>query len=142
MNQVFLLDRNVVSELIRSQPEPRVRSWLLAQNEALLSLSVVTIGELCKGFRLLPPGRRRDDLERWLQQDLVPRFRGRILPVTHAVAERWGVLEAQCQLSGIALKTADGMIAATALEHNLTIVTRDVDFTRLGVQIVNPWQMP
>ena len=138
----FLLDTNVVSELIRSQPEPRVQSWIAAQDDVLLYLSVVTVGELHKGLGLLPPSERWKKLEHWLRQDLTPRFRGRILPVTHAIAERWGALEARCHLNGVGLSTADGMIAATALEHDLTVVTRDASFTRLGVMVLNPWETP
>jgi predicted nucleic acid-binding protein len=70
----------------------------------------------------------------------MPRFQGRILPVTHLIADRWGVLDGECRLKGTPLNTADGMIAATASEHNLTIVTRNVkDFARLGVAVLNPW---
>ena len=69
-------------------------------------------------------------------------FRNRILPVTHAIADRWGVLDGQSQLRGMPLNTADGMIAATAMEHDLKVVTRNVkDFARLGVDIFNPWEM-
>ena len=136
----FLLDTNIPSELIRSRPDPRVRTWVYARDEQSLCLSAVTIGELRRGFVLLPPGRRRAELERWLENDLLPRFDGRILPVTHSIADRWGVLDGQCQLNGTPLNTADGMIAATALEHDLTIATRNVkDFAALGVVLLNPW---
>jgi toxin FitB len=136
----FLLDTNVPSELIRARPDPRVGNWIYARNEHSLYLSVVTIGELRRGLVLLPPGERRGSLERWFENDLLPRFQGRILSVTHSIADRWGVLDGQCQLSGTPLGTADGMIAATAIEHDLTLVTRNVkDFTGLGVQVFNPW---
>jgi len=72
---------------------------------------------------------------------LVPRFHNRILPVTDRIADRWGVLDGQCQLNGTPLNMADGLIAATALEHDLTVVTRNVrDFTGLGVALLNPWE--
>jgi predicted nucleic acid-binding protein len=103
-------------------------------------LSVVSIGELRRGFVTLPPSRRRTDLERWFENDLLPRFHGRILPVTRSIADRWGVLDAQRLLNGTPLSTADGMIAATAIEHNLALVTRNVkDFAGLGVEVFNPW---
>jgi tRNA(fMet)-specific endonuclease VapC len=135
----FLLDTNIPSELIRTRPEPRVEKWVFAQDEQSLHLSVVSIGELRRGLVVLPAGKRRSELERWFENDLVPRFQGRILPVTQSIADRWGVLDGECQLKGAPLNTADGMIAATAVEHDLTVVTRNVrDFAGLGVQIFNP----
>ncbi len=136
----FLLDTNIPSELIRTRPDPRVGNWVYAQDEQSLYLSAVSIGELRRGIVILPASKRRTELEQWLQNDLVPRFRERILPVTHSIGDRWGVLDGHCQLKGTPLNTADGMIAATALEHGLTIVTRNVrDFAGLGVTVLNPW---
>jgi len=84
---------------------------------------------------------RRTRLERWLEDDLLPWFEGRVLPVTKPIAERWGLLDAQCQLRGTPANTADGMIAATALEHGLTVATRNVrDFAAMGVGMLNPWE--
>ncbi|MBZ5728257.1 MAG: type II toxin-antitoxin system VapC family toxin [Acidobacteriia bacterium] len=139
----FLLDTNVPSELIRLRPEPRVAGWIEAANDAQLFVSVVTIGELRKGFTNLRESKRRAFLEDWLQNELLPWFEGRILPVTQAIASRWGILDGECQLRGTPLNTADGMIAATAIEHNLTVVTRNVkDFGGLGVTVFNPWEEP
>lgn len=136
----FLLDTNIPSELIRTRPEPRLENWVYAQDEQALYLSVVSIGELRRGFVLLSAIKRRAALEQWFENDLVPRFRGRILPVTYAIADRWGRLDGECQLRGAPLNTADGLIAATALEHDLTVVTRNVkDFAGLGVTLFNPW---
>ena len=137
----FLLDANIPSELVRAKPEPRVASWVYAQEEESLYLSAVSIGELRRGFVLLTPGKKRADLERWFEHYLVPRFRERILPVTHSIADRWGVLSGECRLRGSPRNTADGMIAATALEHGLTVVTRNVkDFSGLGVTVFSPWE--
>ena len=136
----YLLDTNVPSEFSRDRPEPRVVQWLKAQSAATLFLSAVTIGEIRKGLIVLPQGRRRTELEAWFHTELLNWFSNRILPVTHLIADRWAVLDGQCQLKGTPLNTADGMIAATALEHNLTVVTRNVkDFAGLGVAIFNPW---
>lgn len=136
----FLLDTNIPSELTHTRPDPRVESWVYAQDEQALYLSAESIGELRRGMVTLPASKRRTNLEQWLENDLVPRFRERILPVTHAIGDRWGVLDGQCQLRGTPLNTADGMIAATALEHDLILVTRNVkDFAGLGVTILNPW---
>lgn len=137
----YILDTNVPSEFSRERPEPRVVQWLKAQPVATLFLSAVTIGEIRKGLVVLPQSRRRSDLETWFHTDLLVWFRNRILPVTHEVADRWGVMDGQCQLRGTPLNTADGMIAATAIEHSLTLVTRNVkDFAGLGVDIFNPWE--
>ena len=137
----FLLDTNIASELIRARPEPRVANWVYARDEQSLYLSAVSIGELRRGFIILPASKRRTELEQWFENDLVPRFRGRILPVTYSIADRWGILGGECQLRGTPLSMADGMIAATALEHDLTVVTRNVkDFAGLGVTVFNPWE--
>ena len=136
----FLLDTNILSELIRARPEPRVGNWVYSQDEQSLYLSAVSIGELRRGFVILPRGKRRTDLELWFENDLMLRFRGRILPVTHSIADRWGLLHGERRLRGSPLNMADGMIAATALEHDLTIVTRNAkDFAGLGVAVLNPW---
>jgi predicted nucleic acid-binding protein len=108
-----------------------------------LFISSVSFGELRKGIFLRSPGKRRDELEVWIETDLSILFSGRILPVTRSIAERWGVLEGQRQLAGRPLNAPDGMIAATALEHGLVLVTRNVkDFAGLGVDLLNPWLEP
>ena len=136
----FLLDTNIPSELTKPMPDIRVTGWVAAQDNASLYLSVVSVGELRRGFTLLPRSKRRTRLEQWFEQYLLPLFAGRILPVTQSIGDRWGVLGGECQLRGTPLNTADGMIAATALEHELAIVTRNVkDFAGLGVAVFNPW---
>ncbi len=138
----FLLDTNIPSELIRSRPDSRVEKWVYGQNEQSLYLSVVSIGELRRGLVILPASKRRSELERWFENDLLPRFEGRILAVTRSIADRWGVLDGQRQLKGTPLNTADGMIAATAIEHGLTVVTRNIrDYAGLGVEALNPWDV-
>jgi predicted nucleic acid-binding protein len=105
-----------------------------------LHLSVISIGEVCKGFTVHPEEQRRVILRKWLDEMLRPWFAGRILPVSEEIAERWGILEGQCQLRGLTVSAPDGLIAATALEHDLTIVTRNVkDFFSLGVAVFDPW---
>jgi predicted nucleic acid-binding protein len=138
----FLFDTNIPSELIRSRPDSRVEKWVYAQDEQSLYLSVVSIGELRRGLVILPASKRRSELERWFENDLLPRFEGRILPVTRSIADRWGILDGQCQLKGTPLNTADGLIAATAIEHGLTVVTRNIrDYAGLGVEALNPWDV-
>jgi predicted nucleic acid-binding protein len=103
-------------------------------------LSVVSLGEMVKGLTVLPASKRRQELQQWIDRTLRPWFDGRILPVTERIAERWGVLAGECQLKGRGLSMADGLIVATALEHDLTVATRNVrDFSDLGVTVFNPW---
>ena len=136
----FLLDTNIPSEFRNPRPEPRVVQWVDSVAEDSVFISVVTLGEIRKGCELLDFGKRRKELEQWLEVEVREWFAGRILPVTDAIAERWGRLEAQRQRLGLPLNTADGQIAATALEHGLTLVTRNVnDFRDLGVVVFNPW---
>jgi predicted nucleic acid-binding protein len=136
----FLLDTNIPSEMTRPSPQPSVSGWLDEADDEELYFSVVSLREILKGVTLLSESRRRSQLRQWIDEILRPWFEGRILPVSQPIAERWGVLAGQCQLKGTPLNMADGFLAATALEHDLTIVTRNVkDFAGLGVTIFNPW---
>jgi toxin FitB len=137
----FLLDTNCISELIRSQPEPRLMDWMRAADESLLYLSVLTLGEIRKGAAILPQSKRRTYVESWLELDLRVRFSGRILTIDDAVADRWGWLTAEAQRRGRPLAAIDGLLAATALHRNLTIVSRNVsDFAQTHVPVLNPWE--
>jgi toxin FitB len=136
----FLLDTNIPSETVRLRPEPRVTEWIAKQANETLFISVVSIGELRRGFITAPDPQRRVRLERWLENDVLMWFDGRILPVTKEIADRWGVIDGTCLLRGTPANTADGLIAATALDHGLTVVTRNVkDFAIFGVSVFNPW---
>ena len=137
----FLLDTNCISELVRAKPEPRVVQWLDDSDERLLYLSVLTIGEIRKGIAALATGKQRTRLETWIELELKTRFNERILPIDEEVAERWGVIAAQAKAAGRPLAVIDGLLAATALHYNLTIVTRNTaDFAETNVSIVCPWQ--
>ena len=137
----YLLDTNCVSELVRLKPEPSVMAWMQAAEETLFYLSVLTLGEIRKGLAGLPQGKRRTHLETWLEIELGARFAGRILPIDVPVADRWGQLAATAKKEGKTLSTIDGLLAATALHHNLTVVSRNVsDFADKRVQVLNPWK--
>lgn len=139
----YLLDTNVVSEYSRkTPPHPRVKAWVDLQAESSLYLSVLTLGEIRKGTSLLPRGDRRTQLERWLELDLPARFVSRLLEVNAKIADLWGAMAGEAQLNGIALATIDGLIAATAKHHSLTLVTRNVrDFRIWGIPLLNPWEL-
>lgn len=138
----FLVDTNCISELVRIEPEARLVNWMKVADESLLYLSVLTLGEIRKGAAGLPQSRRRTYLESWLELDLQIRFSGRILAIDNAVADRWGWLTAQAERKGRPLAAIDGLLAATALHHNLTIVSRNVsDFAGAQVPILNPWDV-
>lgn len=137
----FLLDTNVISELVKPRPEGNVTAWIEGTDESLLYLSVLTLGEIRRGIATLSQSRRRATLEAWLDKDLRARFEDRILAIDQEVADRWGLLTAAARNSGIVLPVIDGLLAATALEHNLTLVTRDMgQIPSMGVAVFNPWQ--
>jgi predicted nucleic acid-binding protein len=140
----FLLDTNVLSEFNRrGELDPLVQQWLEAADPELLYVSVLTLGEIRLGVELLPPSKPRSQLEQWLDRDLPEWFEGRILPVDQSVAERWGLLRAQAQMKGRPLSVIDALLAATALQHNLTLVSRNVsDFPVAGLAIVDLWPAP
>ena len=137
----FLLDTNVISELVRSEPDAKVLRWIDETDESILFLSVLTLGEIRNGIERLNPGRRRGRLESWLTVDLRLRFEDRILAVNEAIAERWGALSATAAKKGRPVPVIDGLLAATALHHDLMLVTRnDTDVRETGVPALNPWR--
>ena len=136
----YLVDTNVPSELTRETPDARVAAFLRNAGKESVFLSVMTLGEICKGIDMLPVSQKRNALQIWIEVDVRSWYAGRILPVTESIAERWGHLAATAKQRGIAIKDVDAVIAATALEHGLTLVTRNVkDFAGLGVVLLNPW---
>jgi predicted nucleic acid-binding protein len=136
----YLVDTNIPSELTRERPDARVAAFLNNVGQRRVFLSVLTIGEICKGIAELPASQRRAGLQDWLDIEVRSWFAGRILPVTEAIAERWGYLAAAAKQKGMTLAVVDGLIAASALHHDLTVVTRNVkDFAGLGADVFNPW---
>jgi predicted nucleic acid-binding protein len=136
----FLLDTNIISEVVKPKPEPRVTSWMDSIDENLLYLSVLTLSEIRKGIASLTDASRRVKLEAWLDTELVLRFAERILLIDRPVAERWGRLAAAAAVARARLPVIDGLLAATALDQNLTLVTRNSkDVAVTGVPVFNPW---
>lgn len=137
----FLLDTNVISELVRFRPDPRVTRWIENTDEALLHLSVLTLGEIRKGIALLADGRRRVSLESWLAHDLSIRFAGRILDTDTTTADRWGRLSAAAKRAGRPLAVIDGLLAATAIQRDMTLVSRDESYSDIAsLALFNPWE--
>jgi toxin FitB len=136
----FLLDTNVISELVKARPEPRVTKWIEATDEALLYLSVLTLGEIRKGIAALPHSARRASLEAWLDHDLALRFSDRILPIDQQVADRWGRMAGSAASRKSPLPVIDGLFAATAEQHDLIFVTRNTrDIAATGIRAFDPW---
>ena len=137
----YLLDTNVISELIAKQPDADVVDWIDQLDPNVVYLSVITIGEIRKGIAKLPASKRRENLERWLFEDLLVRFHDHILPLDGNVLLAWGQLTGELAAKGINLPAIDSLIAATVLHYRYTLVTRnEADFQHTGITVVNPWK--
>lgn len=137
----YLLDTNVLSEFRRPRPDANVLGWLEQADEDRIFISVITLAEIRRGINLMDSGRRRDALFAWLADEIPDRFSGRILGISITVATHWADLMAQGQRRGLAIATLDAFIGATALAHDLVIVTRNVKhFAPLQLPHLNPWE--
>lgn len=136
----LLLDTCVISEQTRRQPSEQVRLWLDRQPPESLHLSVISIAEIRQGIQRLESSERSLDYTTWLDEDVLPAFAGRILPIDLDIAQYWGDIRGRGLREGRPLPLVDSMIAATAAVHGMSIVTRNVkDFEQYGVRIMNPW---
>lgn len=136
----YLLDTCLISELVAKQPNQKVLDWVDAQVPETLYLSVITIGEIAKGICKLTPSKRKESLTTWLNETLPNRFEHRILTIDVSTMVLWGNLICQLEQNGRPLPAMDSLIAAIALQHSLSLVTRnEKDFAGTGVVIVNPW---
>lgn len=133
----YLIDTNVLSELRRKQPHAGVVDWMQARPRQSLYLSVLTLGEIRKGIEQIDETLKKQVLIDWLEVDVPRYFVGRLLGVDAHVADRWGRVMAS---AGRPLPAIDALLAATALQHDLSLVTRNTkDFSDLGVRLINPW---
>jgi predicted nucleic acid-binding protein len=136
----FLLDTNVLSEARRLEPNRGVLRWLDKIDEDRAFIIVVSLAEIRRGVALMENGRGRIALAGWLSRDLPDRFAGRVLPVDEQTAFAWGELMAEAKRRGSGLASMDGLLAATALAHDLTLATRNIgDFRNLGIKLYDPW---
>lgn len=133
----YLLDTNVISELVKPRPDKNVLKWFSHVPDDALYLSVLTLGEIRKGVERISNSSRREKLRLWLEHDLREWFGVRILPIGPDVADRWGRLLADV---GRPVPSIDSLLAAIALHHELRLVSRNVkDFDYAGVDVINPW---
>lgn len=136
----WLLDTCVVSELVRPRPTASVVSWVRECDEDEMFLSVITIAELEKGIAKLADSPKRVTLEQWVRRELADRFSDRLLAIDSGVAARWGAMVGASEVRGQPLPVIDSVIAATSLQHDLTVVTRNTDeLERCGARCFNPW---
>ena len=137
----YLLDTNVVSELVAQHPDPNVIQWVDSVDPASLYLSVITIGEIKKGIEKQPDSRRRSLLIEWLEQDLLVRFGEHVLPIDISIILAWGRLLAELETKGRPLPAIDSWLAATALQFGFTLVTGNIsDFAAADIDLLNPWE--
>ncbi len=135
----YLLDTNVISELVKSIPNQNVLKWIDSTDEEKLYLSVITLGEIRKGVTGIHDPLRQKKISQWLEVELPNYFEDRILNIDIKIADIWGQL--QSRNKGHTLPAIDGLIAATAKTHDLTLVTRNTkDFIHTSIQIINPWE--
>jgi predicted nucleic acid-binding protein len=138
----FLLDTCAISELTKPAPHPGVVSWFAQQDELALYLAAPSVGELKRGVEKLEDGKRKRFLRNWLAESVIERFGARILPADTDIFLRWGEMQAQLESRGKPMPPLDGLIAATALHHQLTVVTRNTrDMEASGASLFNPWDV-
>lgn len=136
----YLLDTNVISEMISRAPNQKVIDWIDGLDPETVYMSIVTVGELHKGIEKLAPSRRKEQLDRWLKGDLLLRFSGKIVDITIDVMLVWGELTSRLEREGKPMPAIDSLIAASVLEGHFTLVTRNEDdFKYAGISIINPW---
>ncbi len=137
---MILLDTNVISEPLRRTPEARVIDWLDAQSLETLYLSAITVAELRFGVASLPLGKRRDELQTSIENQILPLFSGRVRPFDMDCTAAYAELMTKAKSSGLTIAAADGYIAAIAAANRFSVATRDISpFQAAGVNVINPW---
>lgn len=136
----FLLDTCVISELVKNNPDTKVTNWISEVDESLLYLSVLTFGEIYKGIEKLAQSKKKKRLQHWVNYDLRERFKNKIITLDFYVAKKWGEIQGRAELAGKPMSLIDGLISATGLVYDLTVVTRNTkDMEQSGVTLLNLW---
>jgi len=136
----YLIDTCVISELAKANPNKKVISWAMQNDEENFYLSSLTFGELYKGISKLPNSKRRENLHQWVEYDLKERFKNRIIDIDLKVARVWGEIQGESESQGNSMPVIDSLIAATGVAHDLTVVTRNTaDMQQSGASLHNPW---
>jgi toxin FitB len=139
---MIILDTNIVSEPLKSQPAPAVLKWLDRQAPATLYLTAINLAELWSGIEILPAGKRRTQLQHAMNRQVLPLFEGRVLTFDQRAAEVFGRINASAQAAGNPIDFADAAIAAITATHGFILATRNErDFKGTGVELLNPWVM-
>ena len=137
----YLLDTCIISELVKPTPNRKVVDWINELPSEALFLCAITIGEVRKELTKLPDSKKKERLTLWLNT-LLTEYNERIFFIDLMVCENWGVLQGNAEKAGTPMSTIDGLIAATAYTHNLTLSTRNEnDFTPSNIPIINPWKL-
>jgi len=136
----YLIDTCCISELVKKSPNPNVVKWFANRDELSMYLSVITFGELRKGIEKLPGSKKKKELNRWIKEDLKHRFKNRVLSINIKEVNKWGEILATAEKNGRPLPAIDSLIAATALVHDLSVITRNKqDMEGSEVEVINPW---
>jgi len=136
----YLIDTCCISELVKKKPNSNVVKWFADSDELSMYLSVITFGELRKGIEKLPYSKKKNELNRWVKEDLNHRFKNRVLSINMEEVNEWGEISAAAEKNGNPLPAIDSLIAATARVHDLSVVTRNTqDMEGAGVEVINPW---
>ena len=137
----YILDTNVISELVKKKPNPKVVIWLEKVDPDNIYLSVIALGEIRKGIEKMPASKRKNTLDSWFKEELLVRFHNKILPLDLPVLLAWGELTARLEKRGNPLPAIDSLLAATALQAEFTLVTRNTgDFQFTGISLYDPWK--
>jgi toxin FitB len=137
----YLLDTPLLGELMRAHADEWLTRWMDAFYEDDICLSVLTIGEIAKSIELEPDAALKTDMYRWLNEELLVRFHGRIIPINMEIIMEWGRVSAECEAKGKPISFLDGLVAATVRAKDLVLITYNRElFSETGIEVSDPWR--